>query len=80
MVDGGLAANLPILALFHNPPACPVQCLAFDLVPTNGPLPKTLDEAVHRMQDLLLVISGVASRMAIASCALAASNASKSYI
>ncbi|WP_342585721.1 patatin-like phospholipase family protein [Rhizobium acidisoli] len=54
MVDGGLAANLPILPLFREPPACPVKCLAFDLVQANGPVPNTLDDAVHRMQDLLL--------------------------
>ncbi|CAN7703304.1 patatin-like phospholipase family protein [Rhizobium sp. LjRoot98] len=54
MVDGGLVANLPILPLFRDPPACPVNCLAFDLIQANGPLPKTLDDAAHRMQDLLL--------------------------
>jgi len=54
MVDGGLVANLPILPLFREPPAGPVRCLAFDLVQANGPVPNTLDEAGHRMQDLLL--------------------------
>jgi NTE family protein len=54
MVDGGLAANLPVLALFRDLPTSPVKCLAFDLVSAHGHLPKTLDDAVHRMQDLLL--------------------------
>ncbi len=54
MVDGGLIANLPILPLFRDPPAYPIRCLAFDLVLANGAVPKTLDDAVHRMQDLLL--------------------------
>jgi len=54
MVDGGLAANLPLLPLFRDPPKGRVKCLAFDLVSPIGNIPESLDDAIRRMQDLLL--------------------------
>jgi NTE family protein len=54
MVDGGLASNLPILHLFRDTPSRPVACLALDLVSAHGRVPASLDDAVHRMQDLVL--------------------------
>jgi NTE family protein len=38
MVDGGLVANPPLLALVRDPPACPVKCLAFDLATPLRPV------------------------------------------
>ncbi len=54
MVDGGLAANLPVLPLFQEPPGRAVRCLAFDLVSARGNSPSSIDEALQRTQDLLL--------------------------
>lgn len=54
MVDGGLAGNLPILPLFRDPPAREVRCLAFDLVTASGRVPESLDDAIHRAQDIVL--------------------------
>ncbi|AHG49069.1 esterase (plasmid) [Rhizobium leguminosarum bv. trifolii CB782] len=54
MVDEGLAANLPVLPPFQEPPTRRVRCLAFDLASARGSNPESVDSAIHRMQDLLL--------------------------
>lgn len=54
LVDGSLASNLPIRALFCDFPDAPVICGALDLFMAAGTVPSTLDNALHRTQDLLL--------------------------
>lgn len=53
LVDGSLAANLPVRALFRDIPDAPVICGALDLFMAGGNVPSTLDDAFHRTQDLL---------------------------
>ena len=53
LVDGSLAANLPVRALFRDFPDVPVICGALDLFMSAGNVPGTLDDALHRTQDLL---------------------------
>lgn len=54
LVDGGLSANLPLRLLFLDQPKHSVSCLAFDLVSPRGGAPTSLDDALHRAQDLIL--------------------------
>ncbi|HEX2148511.1 MAG TPA: patatin-like phospholipase family protein [Pseudorhizobium sp.] len=52
-VDPGVSANLPIAPLFKHEDADNVLCLALDLVTAHGRVPKSLDDAVGRAQDLI---------------------------
>lgn len=52
-VDGGVSANLPLDALLAEPGDAPLLCLAIDLLPVQGPPPRTLGMMAERMQDLL---------------------------
>ena len=53
LADGSLAANLPFHALFRDIPDAPVICGALDHFMAGGNVPITLDDALHRTQDLL---------------------------
>ena len=52
-VDAGLSANLPVDAVLAGPPAEPLLCIVLDLLPLSSPVPRTIGEAVGRMQDLI---------------------------
>lgn len=53
LADAGLSANLPIDAVFANPPAGKLLCIALDLLPQEAPDPATLGETMNRVQDLI---------------------------
>ena len=53
LVDGGIAANLPLDPVLADPPPRPTLCIAVDLLPLDGARPATLGEAASRMQDLM---------------------------
>lgn len=52
-VDGGLSANLPLDPVLAAPPAEPALCVAVDLLPLVERRPRTLGEAIGRMQDIV---------------------------
>lgn len=50
--DAGLSQNLPLDIVLSRPPAGRVLCIALDLLPLHGKRPRTLGDALCRMQDL----------------------------
>lgn len=53
LANTGMSANLPIDAVFANPPAGKLLCIALDLLPQEAPDPATLGETTNRVQDLI---------------------------
>ena len=52
-VDPGVVCNLPIEPLFANLPTHAVTCFAFDAAIPEGPVPRGVDAALIRAQDIL---------------------------
>lgn len=52
-VDPGVSANLPIVPLLEGSGQQDVLCFALDLMTAHGRVPKSLDDAVGRAQDLI---------------------------
>jgi NTE family protein len=52
LVDGGVAANLPLDGVLANVPAEGLICLAVDLLPPAAPRPREVTAVAERMQDL----------------------------
>lgn len=53
LADGGLSANLPLDPVLGAPPAGTTLCIAVDLLPLAAAAPRSLGEAMQRMQDLM---------------------------
>lgn len=52
LVDGGLAANLPLDPPLGEPAATPLLCIAVDLLPASAATPRSLGDMAGRAQDL----------------------------
>jgi NTE family protein len=61
--DAGISANLPLDVVLGELPDRPLLCVAIDLLPLRGVRPKSLGDAISRMQDLVFATQ---SRRAIA--------------
>ncbi len=58
-VDGGVSANLPLEAVMtEDGPS--LDCLAFDLFSTGGPVPDTLDASIERLQSQMFAFQSQA--------------------
>jgi NTE family protein len=53
LVDPGLSANLPLRAVFSEPPESDTLCIAVDLLSASGRRPRSLGDAAQRAQDLV---------------------------
>lgn len=64
LADAGIALNLPLdVVLGDVEDDRPLLCIAVDLLPLRGPRPRTIGDAVNRVQDLLFAAQ---SRRALA--------------